>query len=113
MCAFFSPGIPQLNVPIKIAGYDTSISVDITTFPYCSISVSNKSVPGEPHLELSAKNELRRMRLEDLNREMMTINIERGKGSEIGNIFLLIHDCHVKNIIIVNMILYNMQVFSS
>ena len=24
-------------------------------------------------------------------------NIERGKRSEIGNIFLLIHDCHVKN----------------
>jgi hypothetical protein len=37
------------------------------------------------------------MRLEDLNREMMTINIERGKWSEIGNIFLLIHGCHVKN----------------
>jgi len=37
------------------------------------------------------------MRLEDLNSEMMTINIERGKRSEIGNIFLLIHDCHVKN----------------
>ena len=54
MCALASAS--QLNVPIKIAGYDTSIFVDITTFPCCSISVSNESVTGEPHLEHSDNN---------------------------------------------------------